>query len=441
VNAQADTVIVHTYGGGAFEEMKQIIACSSGGYLMCGTTGSADGLSTDMYLVRTDDSLNCLWNLVIEEPGSEWGTGVVEYEDDVFYICGFSNSEDVGGYDVLVANIDLEGNLVWKQPFGGEDWDFSNQIIRHPNGGLVVAGRTYSFGSGSSDGFLLHVSANGDLVNQWVYGGANDDAFTDLIWSPQGLLVCGYITTGELRKAVVWKMNSNWGEIDWMHVVTDDVHAYEATAISVDNEYIYLTGNRDSDQFTFGFAERLSYLGNSEMWSSTPLDNSYYYYDIAPSPSGFFAVGSQGAFGEGGFYAMLFEFTDFGGYEGGFYYGQGADDRFQSVIVQNGDLVFCGALQTEPNQWQGMAMLHAREVYDNNNIMDPDHQECLTVGIPESVNDPLKVEGEYAVFLGTGQLIAVGYTENVFNLDLSLSPGFYIIHLKDVGYVRKVIVY
>ncbi len=189
--AQEDTAIVRTYGGPYYEEGRQIIECAAGGYAIIGTTGSDQQNNTNIYLLRLDEELNCTWSKSLGGPEVEWGYSLLEDADGNFLLCGYTNSYGAGAYDVLVYKVDAEGEVIWQQTFGGTDWDFAYKIIAHPEEGYLICGKTYSMGNGGSDGYLLHLDDEGELISEWTYGGEGDDEFVDVEVEQNQFVIAG----------------------------------------------------------------------------------------------------------------------------------------------------------------------------------------------------------------------------------------------------------
>ncbi|MFM9985415.1 MAG: hypothetical protein ACKVOK_09315, partial [Flavobacteriales bacterium] len=183
LSAQEDTAYVRTYGGPYFEEGRQIIECASGGYAVIGTTGSDVANNTNFYLLRLDANLECMWSKSLGGLEVEKGYSIVEDENQHLFLCGYTNSEGAGGYDILLIKTNSEGDEQWRKTYGGEDWDFAYKIIAHPEEGFLICGKTYSMGNGGSDGYLLHVDVEGEIISEWTYGGEGDDEFVDVVSS------------------------------------------------------------------------------------------------------------------------------------------------------------------------------------------------------------------------------------------------------------------
>lgn len=79
--------------------------------------------------------------------------------------CG-SNSE----CDIELVKKDLNGKVLWKRMIGGTSYDKAGQVIKTKDGGYLVVGSTSSFGKGNYDVLVAKVNSNGELLWQKTYG-------------------------------------------------------------------------------------------------------------------------------------------------------------------------------------------------------------------------------------------------------------------------------
>ncbi len=100
----------------------------------------------------------------------------------------------------LVAGISSNGasNVTWKKTFGGSQMDYGSSMVRTSDGGYIMVGGTWSFGTG---GDILLVKVDADGRQQWIrnYGGKDTDAGLGVIQtSDGGYALCGW--TDSYRK-------------------------------------------------------------------------------------------------------------------------------------------------------------------------------------------------------------------------------------------------
>ncbi len=114
-----------------------------------------------------------------------------------------SNDGDVSGQhgltDVWFLQLNQKGKLTSQQCFGGTSTDQARDIKSMEEGGWLLAASTYSLDGnvtenyGGYDTWLLELNANGNLVWQHNYGGSKDDIPNGLFLTNENhWSVCGY---------------------------------------------------------------------------------------------------------------------------------------------------------------------------------------------------------------------------------------------------------
>lgn len=63
--------------------------------------------------------------------------------------------------DVWVLRLDANGNVKWQKTFGGSGSDGAYAVSIAPEGGVIVAGWTMSFGAGRGDAWILRLPVGG----------------------------------------------------------------------------------------------------------------------------------------------------------------------------------------------------------------------------------------------------------------------------------------
>jgi hypothetical protein len=76
---------------------------------------------------------------------------------------GYTSSFGAGGYDVFLVKTDANGNIIWAKTYGGWNNDIASSVRQTSDGGYIVAGTTWSFGTGNGDVFLIKTDANGNI--------------------------------------------------------------------------------------------------------------------------------------------------------------------------------------------------------------------------------------------------------------------------------------
>jgi len=95
----------------------------------------------------------------------------------------------------IAVNINIENQdqqKGWEKTYGGRNSDSAYSIQRTNDGGYIVAGYTWSFGSGWSDIYIIKLDAKGEIVWEKTYGGSKDDSAYSIQQTGDG----GYIVAG-----------------------------------------------------------------------------------------------------------------------------------------------------------------------------------------------------------------------------------------------------
>jgi len=150
-----------TYGGTETERAITTIPTNDGNYITLGNSASFGQGETDIYLVKTDNSGNLVWNITYGGPLAETPFDIIKTSDGGYGITGHTYSFGVGENDIWFIKTDSRGNMIFNQTYGGEMADSSRAIIQKSDGGYVIAGSTYSLGQGENDFWLIKTNENG----------------------------------------------------------------------------------------------------------------------------------------------------------------------------------------------------------------------------------------------------------------------------------------
>lgn len=432
--AQADTVLVHSFGGPFYEEGADIIACAAGGYAMIGTTGSNETGNTDMYVLRLDDQLNCMWHRNYGGSQVEWGVSLVEDLSGNLLLAGYTSSSGAGSYDMLVVKVDPQGDEMWQHTYGGADWDFGKKILRHPQGGFLLAGNTYSAGNGGQDGVLMHIDGNGTELQRWYFGGAEEDGIADITPAGNGWAVCGYSNVNDTTGAMVWRMNIA-GDVLWTRRHADGAMDLKALSIAFDGNYFYSCGERSNDNVHASYIQRLTDASNEIMY-----DNSdHLFADCSVWNGNMSFAGSSDQVGFGEYDAFLQRFTVDYGWVGAMFYGTTRNERFAAVLETENGMLLCGALEETDGSSQALVMLYRRPTLYSEQIPSPELLDCFTVQVEELVPAPSAFSNCDVLNL-QGSVVLTNVAWSELPRCNRLSAGIYLARETRTGVVRKIFI-
>jgi len=262
-----DTVWSGSYGGSSAEFGEVIQETTDGGYIICGTTYSTDDSQGDIFATRLDSEGAIIWSFQYGRSNYAGGMDICQTADQGFIVCGQTavegSSNDIivikidrnghlewlqtyggplleqcysvmqsvdncsiivgstmsygnGSADVYLLKIDPDGNELWSRTFGGDAWDAGAEVRQVSDGGYIVCGRTYSFGAGSADLFLIKTDDQGHEEWSRTYGGHSiDEGHSVKETADGGYILCGTIISYS-NTAEVWLLETDRsGQESW----------------------------------------------------------------------------------------------------------------------------------------------------------------------------------------------------------------------------------
>jgi uncharacterized delta-60 repeat protein len=128
------------------------------------------------------------------------GLGVAS--DGSVYVAGVLFEAAGGGgedLDALITKFAPAGGLEWSRSWGGRSGDTGEGVAVAPDGTVLFAGNTNSFGSGIDDAFLVRLEPTGRRIDASLWGGAGIDHANDVAVATDGT-----INTGGSAQAPPW---------------------------------------------------------------------------------------------------------------------------------------------------------------------------------------------------------------------------------------------
>ncbi|WP_461867042.1 PEGA domain-containing protein [Thermococcus sp.] len=162
-------------------------------------------------------------------------------------VAGETESFGAGSYDLWVFRLDENGNVKWQKTYGGSAYDWANAVAVTPNGDIIVAGYTKSFGAGSADAWILRLDSNGNVKWQKTYGEKGDDgAWAIAITSNGDILVAGLTDSfGDSRDVWVLKLDED-GNVKWQKTYGEKGDDFANAVTLAPNGDIIVTGGTRS---------------------------------------------------------------------------------------------------------------------------------------------------------------------------------------------------
>ncbi|HET8855377.1 MAG TPA: T9SS C-terminal target domain-containing protein, partial [Salinimicrobium sp.] len=164
INSTGDILWQKVIGGNSADFIADFIPATGGGYILAGESSS--GVSgnkdiprkgfEDLWLVKTDDRGNIIWQNSYAGPGSQWMAAVAPSSDSGYLISAMSYSEighdktepNRGDRDFWMLKITDDGEICWDKTLGGKNTDQPMESFEDTDGNFVVAGWSDSGATG-----------------------------------------------------------------------------------------------------------------------------------------------------------------------------------------------------------------------------------------------------------------------------------------------------
>jgi uncharacterized delta-60 repeat protein len=206
-----------TYGGPSWDIASSIQQTADGGYIVAGMTQSFGAGYWDLWILKLGPNGDVQWQKTYGGPADDRAYSIQQTTDGGYIVAGRTHSFGAGYADLWVLKLDPNGDVQWQKTYGGPNWDEAYSIQQTSDGGYIVAGRTYSFGAGSPDIWVLKLGPNGDVQWQKTYGGPSlDEAYSIQQTTDGGYIVAGWTSSFGAGSYDFWvlKLDPN-GDVQW----------------------------------------------------------------------------------------------------------------------------------------------------------------------------------------------------------------------------------
>jgi len=211
-----------TYGSAGDEDGLSIVLTESPdfGFVLAGLTTSFGSVSADAYIIKVDVSGVLQWSGKYNTASnSEHARGVHIASNGDIIVVGTDNLDFFGSSDAVVMRLDSNGNRLWSKVFGGSLNDHVHGIEELPGGNLIISGSSESFGPGSTAGYVMKLSPNGNVLWDYTYGQSGVTGYNSSVLTNDYQIVLTGLTNdfGNGFQTITTKIDTN-GVVIWSKV-------------------------------------------------------------------------------------------------------------------------------------------------------------------------------------------------------------------------------
>ena len=226
-----------SWGGSGEDKLWAMEPLPDGGWMLAGSSASdISGSKTtsgfgkqDFWVIRLDHDFNKIWEKTIGGSGDDFLYTFSPTVDGAFLLAGFSDSPadglkttaPLGGFDWWVVKMGQSGDIIWQKSFGGSGLDNLYSVLPTRTGGFLLGGSTDSepdspvapsqSARGMVDFWVMEIDANGQIVHERRFGGAERDQLQQILPLKDGnfLLLGGSASPKGLDRTA-----ENFGDFD-----------------------------------------------------------------------------------------------------------------------------------------------------------------------------------------------------------------------------------
>ena len=260
-----------TFGGENDDVANSIQQTADGGYIIAGWTKSFGSGGKDVYTLKLNSKGEVEWQKTFGGWNDDEANSIQQTTDGGYIVAGSTYSFGSGEYDVYILKLNSKGEVEWQKTFGGENDDVANSIQQTADGGYIIAGVTKFIGFGTEDTYILKLNSKGEVEWQKTFGGERDDGANSIQQTiDDGYIVAGWTSSFGSRGYDVYilKLNSK-GKAEWEKTFGGE-YSDEANSIQQTNDGGYIVAG-----YSFGdvYILKLNSKGDLE-WQKT-FDSGY----------------------------------------------------------------------------------------------------------------------------------------------------------------------
>jgi regulation of enolase protein 1 (concanavalin A-like superfamily) len=232
-----------TYGGIKRERGYDITQTGDNGLIIIGYTETYGEGLYDVWLIKTDEFGNEIWNKTYGGYDYDLGSAIIETDDGGYVLAGYTSSQGPLNCNVWIIKTDQQGNMIWNKTIGGNICESSFSLVATEDR-YVIVGYTESFGAGDYDGWVIVVDHQGNMIWNKTYGGKSTDVFRSIRkTNDNGFIIAGFTTSIGKGNEDIWIIKiDDYGTIQWEKTYGGPLNDRAYSLSNSNNEEIIITG-------------------------------------------------------------------------------------------------------------------------------------------------------------------------------------------------------
>ena len=236
-------------------------------YIIGSVANDSVGGQTNVLLMKINLNGELVWMQEYGGTATDRGSRIHLAGDGNLLLLGSSRSKGSGQEDIFLIKTDPQGTVLWERTYGGPMPDTPGDLLLLKSGEIMVAGTTESYGSGARDMYLLRLDANGQLLDQHTYGGVDIDGASRIFESGKDtFLLYGYTKNfGAFdRDLYLMKVDLNGDSLKAIRLMRDG-YQEPGDILALDGGYLICAHSAEQDPDHDLLAMAVDHEGN-QLW-------------------------------------------------------------------------------------------------------------------------------------------------------------------------------
>jgi hypothetical protein len=337
--AQHPVIWQRTYGEQPYNYGLGVIQLDDDGYIFLADENGNIG-NANIHLIRTDSLGIIKWERIVGDNVLRWGNDFKQTSDKGYIIAGYTYQSTLSGYDLMLIKTDSLGQIQWEKNVGGTDWDFGEAVMITPDTGFLVVGKTYSYGAGDADAYIVKFNNAGDTMWTRTMGGDSLDFAVSCDIAPDSnYWIAANTTSFGKGSQDAWIIKfSPQGDTLWSHfygdTLEDRVNAFKTTP---DKGFVFVGytdnyGSINKDVWLVRIDSNMNFMWKlPEFWNIGPGEDVA--LDVSLNDSAQFVIsGYTNGAGMGGYDMKMMVMAEWNIFKYNRNYGSLEDDETYKTI-------------------------------------------------------------------------------------------------------------
>ena len=155
-----------SYGDNETDRGVATVNILSGGFCVLSNNGNPANNASEIVVYSVDNDGSLFWSAKMGTSKNDYGTDIKQTPDGGYIICGYT----YGGFidsltsDLFLLRLDDTGFPMWSITYGGPSDDQAAAVLNADDGGFYVVGNTKSFGNSATSALILRTDASGTPI-------------------------------------------------------------------------------------------------------------------------------------------------------------------------------------------------------------------------------------------------------------------------------------